>query len=160
MIPWAVQKSHPGALGGGKKGQISLNFHYNVYFKDFYTKLCVSSHNVRYITYHTGFLFGHLGHAPGVGLGDTWGGGSKIYISETQPNLVFELLTWMACQLFDPCTLGPWRGTKRLNIIKFQLQSQFQRFLNQTSPCTLLWCRFFICLSFGIMGFIVERWNY
>ena len=28
--------------------------------------------------------------------------------------------------------LGPWGGAKRSNIIKFQLQSQFQRFLNQT----------------------------
>ena len=28
--------------------------------------------------------------------------------------------------------LGPWGGAKRLNNIKFQLQSQFQRFLNQT----------------------------
>ena len=28
--------------------------------------------------------------------------------------------------------LGPWGGAKRSNIIKYQLQSQFQRFLNQT----------------------------
>ena len=27
---------------------------------------------------------------------------------------------------------GPWGGVKRSNIIKFQLQSQFQRFLYQT----------------------------
>ena len=27
---------------------------------------------------------------------------------------------------------GPWGGAKRSHIIKFQLQSQFQRFLNQT----------------------------
>ena len=27
---------------------------------------------------------------------------------------------------------APWGGAKRSNIIKFQLQSQFQRFLNQT----------------------------
>ena len=33
---------------------------------------------------------------------------------------------------FWPCPLGPWGGAKRSNIIKFQLQSQFQRFLNQT----------------------------
>ena len=35
----------------------------------------------------------------------------------------------------DPAPLGPWGGAKGqllLNIIKFQLQSQFQRFLNQT----------------------------
>ena len=33
---------------------------------------------------------------------------------------------------FGPSPLGPWGGAKRSNIIKFQLQSQFQRFLNQT----------------------------
>ena len=36
---------HPTeALGRGKKSQISLNFNYKVNFKDFLTKLCVSSH--------------------------------------------------------------------------------------------------------------------
>ena len=33
---------------------------------------------------------------------------------------------------FGPCPLGPWGGVKRSNIIKFQLHSQFQRFLYQT----------------------------
>ena len=36
---------------------------------------------------------------------------------------------------FWPCPLGPWGGAKMSNIInfiKFQLQSQFKRFLNQT----------------------------
>ena len=33
---------------------------------------------------------------------------------------------------FWPHPLGPWGGAKRLNIIKFHLLSQFQRFLNQT----------------------------
>ena len=31
-----------------------------------------------------------------------------------------------------PVPLGPWGGAKRSNIIKSQLLSQFQRFLNQT----------------------------
>ena len=35
-------------------------------------------------------------------------------------------------QFFWPRPLGPWGGVKRSNIIKFQLQSQFQRFLFQT----------------------------
>ena len=30
----------PWGPGEGSKGQISLNFHYKVNFKDFYTKLC------------------------------------------------------------------------------------------------------------------------
>ena len=34
--------------------------------------------------------------------------------------------------IFWPCPLVPWGGVKRSNIIKFQLQSQFQRFLYQT----------------------------
>ena len=34
--------------------------------------------------------------------------------------------------LFLPRLLGPWGGVKRSNIIKIQLQSQFQRFLYQT----------------------------
>ena len=33
---------------------------------------------------------------------------------------------------FWPRPVGPLGGAKRSNIIKFQLQSQFQRFLNQT----------------------------
>ena len=33
---------------------------------------------------------------------------------------------------FGSCPLGPWGGAKRSNIIKFQLLSQFQLFLNQT----------------------------
>ena len=35
------------------------------------------------------------------------------------------------CTFFGPAPLGPWGGTKRSNIIKFQLQSQFQRLLYQ-----------------------------
>ena len=33
---------------------------------------------------------------------------------------------------FWPRPLGPWGGAKRSNIIKTQLQSQFERFFNQT----------------------------
>ena len=50
--------------------------------------------NERYKTYQTGFSFGRLGHAPGVGLGSTVGGCVvKIFFSEIQPDLVCELLT-------------------------------------------------------------------
>ena len=42
--------------------------------------------NERYKTYQTGFFFGHLGHAPGVGLGGTVGVvGSKKIISKFNP---------------------------------------------------------------------------
>ena len=48
-------------------------------------------------------------------------------MDEIQPNLVCQLLAWMGVQkhiFFNP---GPWDA-----IIKFQLQSQFQRFLYQS----------------------------
>ena len=45
--------------------------------------------NERYKTYQTGFSFGRLGHAPGVGLGGSWG---QFFFSEIQPDLVCELL--------------------------------------------------------------------
>ena len=38
-----MQPHHFFPLGEGPKGQISLNLNYKVNFKDFYTKLCVSS---------------------------------------------------------------------------------------------------------------------
>ena len=59
-------------------------------------------------------------------------------LDEIQPNLVCELLTWKGCataHFFYPAPWGSREGPKGqilLNIIKFQLQSQFQRFLNQT----------------------------
>ena len=34
--------------------------------------------------------------------------------------------------IFGPRPLGHWGGAKRSNIIKSELQSQFQRFLDQT----------------------------
>ena len=34
--------------------------------------------------------------------------------------------------MFWPCPLGPCGGVKRSNIIKFQLQNQFETFLYQT----------------------------
>ena len=63
--------------GEGPKGQISLNFIKfqlqsisNIFKPNF---VCLLT-NERYKTYHTGFSFGCLGHAPGVGLGGTVGG--------------------------------------------------------------------------------------
>ena len=51
--------------------------------------------NKRYKTYQTGFSFGRLGHALGVGLGGTVGvGGFGVFFSsEVTPDLVCELLT-------------------------------------------------------------------
>ena len=74
--------------------------------------------NERYKTYQTGFSFGSLGHAPGVGLGGTVGvEWSRIFFfSEIQPDLVCELLTTMAHAtaqfFFVPTPLGPGEGPK------------------------------------------------
>ena len=69
----------PGALGRGQKVKISLNI---IKFQ-------------KYKTYQTGFSFGRLGHAPGVGLRGTVGGlgGQFFFFFEIQPDLVSELLT-------------------------------------------------------------------
>ena len=98
--------------------------------------MCLLTHE-RYKTYQMGFSFGRLGHAPGVGLRGTVGGlgGQIFFFIEIQPDLVCDLVTWMAhapTPFLGPHPLGPWGGAKRSNIIKSELQSQFQRFLNQT----------------------------
>ena len=87
----------PWGLGEGPKGQISLNLNYKVNYKGFYTKLCVSSHKWKiYYIYQTGFSFCHLGYAQGRDLRVPWGVGGQFFFSEIQPDLVCELLTWMA----------------------------------------------------------------
>ena len=75
-----------------------------------------------------GGTWGHRGGGGGGGAG-----GSKNFFSQIQPGLVCELLTWMAhatAQVFGspPPGWGLGEGPKRSNIIKSQLQSQFQRF--------------------------------
>ena len=94
--------------------------------------MCLLKHE-RYKTYHRGFSFGRLGHAPGVGLrGTVWGLGGQNFFFKIQPDLVCELLTLMAhapAPFFG--SPGPRGGAKRSNIIKSELQSQFQSFLNQ-----------------------------
>ena len=57
--------------GEGSKGQISFDFNYKVNFKIFVPNFVCVLTNERYKTYQTGFLFCHLGHALGVGLGGT-----------------------------------------------------------------------------------------
>ena len=90
--PWVPDK--------GPKGQISLNiikFQLQSQLQRFFNQiLCVFSHMKDKKTYQTGFSFGRLGHAPGVGLRGTvggLGGVKKIFFFEIQPDLVCELLT-------------------------------------------------------------------
>ena len=56
--------------------------------------MCLLTHE-RYKTYQTGFSFGGLGHALGVGLGGTVGGWGvkKKFFHKIQPDLVCEFLT-------------------------------------------------------------------
>ena len=98
--------------------------------------MCLLTHE-RYKTYQTGFSFGRLGHAPGVGLRGTVGGlGVKnfFFSKSNQIWCVSYLHEWHMHRrhFWGPHPLGPWGGAKRSNIIKSELQSQFQRFLNQT----------------------------
>ena len=53
--------------------------------------MCLLTHE-RYKIYQMGFSFGHLGHAPGVGLGGTVGS-NFFFLSEIHLDLVCELLT-------------------------------------------------------------------
>ena len=126
-----------GPWGGAKRSNIikisiakSISKIYKPYF------VCLLT-NERYKTYQTGFSFGRLGHAPGVGLGGTVGGCGvkKIFFPKfNQIWCVSYLHEWhmQRHHFLGPRPLGPWGGAKRSNIIKSELQSQFQRFLNQT----------------------------
>ena len=98
--------------------------------------------HIKGIQHQTGFTFGRLGHALGVmGLVGAGGGVKSVRLSVAQSpepldempsNLMCELLTWMGSATALLLDLGPGGGAKRSNIVKFQWQSQFQRFLNQT----------------------------
>ena len=55
--------------GEGPKSHISLNYIYKVNFEIFIPNfVCVLTNRI-YKTYGTEFIFCHLGHAPGMGLG-------------------------------------------------------------------------------------------
>ena len=54
-------------------------------------------------------------------------------LDEIQPNFAVSCIHEWGVQWHNFFGPAPWGGAKRSNIIKFQLQSQFQRFLNQNS---------------------------
>ena len=96
--------------------------------------MCLLTHE-RYKTYQTGFSFGRLDHAQGSDLGVPLGvWGSIFFLKFNQIWFVSYLHEWHMHwhRFLGPRPLGPWGGAKRSNIIKSELQSQFQRFLNQT----------------------------
>ena len=146
---WGVQRhifsgSAPWGSWEGPKGQIhvrSLNIikfqllsHFQRFVKPNF--VCLLK-NERYKIYQTGFSFGPLGHTPGVGLGGTVGGCGvkKIFFSKFNQILCVSYLHEWHMQrhhFLGPRPFGPWGGAKRSNIIRSELQSQSQRFLNQT----------------------------
>ena len=97
--------------------------------------MCLLTHE-RYKTYQKGFSFGRLGHAPEAGLRGTVGGlvVNFFFLKFNQIWCVSCLHEWHLHRhhFLGPRPLGPWGGAKRSNIIKSELQSQFQRFLDQT----------------------------
>ena len=92
--------------------------------------------NERYKTNQTGFLFGRLGHARGVGLGGTGGvGGQKFYFSKfNQIWCVSYSHVWHERwhNIFGPRPWGLWEGPKaQISFFKFQLVNS-KDFLKQT----------------------------
>ena len=136
----------PGALGRGQKVKYHLiyinKFQLQSQFQRFFNQtFCVFSHmkDIKHI-YQTGFSFGRLGHAPGVRTyGYHWGfEGSKFFFRNSTRFGVWVSYMNGTCTgiiFWVPAPWGLGEGPKdqiSLNIIKFQLQSQFQRFLNLT----------------------------
>ena len=162
-------------LGIGSKGQISFNFNFKVNFKDFYSKLCVCSHKWKK-TYQTSFLFCHLGHALGVGLGLHRGQNQIMScclsvmlslpkpLEEIQPNLVCELLTWMGrptSNCFGRAPWGPGEGSKG-QIFNFNYKVNFKDFIPnfvcyhkwryKTYQTSFLFCRLGHAIGVGLGG--------
>ena len=73
--------------------------------------------NERYITYQTGFSFGHLGHAQGLDLwyhGGVGGPKNFFFRNSTKFGVCFTYMYWdMHWHNFlGPHPLGPWGGPK------------------------------------------------
>ena len=131
----------PWGPGEGPKGQISVNiikFQLQSQFQRFFNQtLCFFSHmkNIKHI--RRDFHLATWVMPQGWDLGVPWGVGKvKIFffLKFTQIWCVSYLHEWHMHHrhFLGPRPLGPWGGAKRSNIIKSELQSQFQRFLNQT----------------------------
>ena len=137
----------PGAPGRGQKVKCHLISITKSISKTFNPNFVCVLTNERYKTYQTGFLWCRLGHALGVRLGVLRGQNqipSCCLSVMLSPPKQFDEFNQIWCvdyfhewgvqrqNCFWPRPLGPRGGVKRWNIIQFQLQSQFQRFLFQT----------------------------
>ena len=129
----------PWGPGEGPKGQISLNiitFQLQSQFQRFFNQtLCVFSHmkDIKHI--RRDFHLVAWVMPKGSDLGVLWGGWGSIFFSKfNQIWCVSYSHEWHTHRrhFLGPHPLGPWGGAKRSNIIKSDLHSQFQRFLNQT----------------------------
>ena len=129
---------HPlGPWGGAKRSNI-IKSQSQSQFKRFLNQtLCVFSlmKDIKHIRrdFHSVAWFIPQGWNKGV----PWGvGGSKNFFPKfNQIWCVSYLHQWhmQRYNFLGPRLLGPWGGAERPNIIKFQLQSQFQRFLDFVS---------------------------
>ena len=130
----------PWGPGEGPKGQISLNiikFQLLSQFQRFLNQtLCVFS-QMKDIKHIDGIFIWPPGSCP---RGGTWGyrgglwGQNFFFPKFNQICCVSYLHEWhmQRHHFLGPRPLGPWGGAKRSNIMKSEIQSQFQRFLNQT----------------------------
>ena len=139
---WRVQRHIffcPASWGPGEgpEGQISLNiikFQLQSQFQRCFNQtLCVFSHmkDTKYIRrdFHLATWF----MPQRWDLGVPWGLGGQRKIPKFKQIWCLSYLNdWHMHHILGPGPLGPWGGAKRSNIIKSELQSQFQRFLNQT----------------------------
>ena len=127
--------------GEGPKGQISLNiikFQLQSQFQRFLNQtLCVFSHmkdlkHIRRDFYSAAWVMPQ-GSDFGVPWG-VWGVKKNFFSNFNQTWCVSYSHEWRMHQyhFWGPRPLGPWGGAKRSNIFKPELQSHFQRFLNQT----------------------------
>ena len=86
--------------------------------------------NERYKTYQTGFPFGRLGHAPGMGMG-----GSKLFFFRNSTRfgvwVTYMNGTCKGTMFLVHASWGLVEGPKG-QIILYLNYSQFQRYLNQT----------------------------
>ena len=111
---WGVQRPWGGAKRSNiiKYHSISITKSISKIFKANFVRLLT---NEKSKTYQTGFSYGRLGHASGVGLGVLWGvGGQKKFPKIDQSGCMSYLHEWHMQQqkFWVPRPLGPWGGAK------------------------------------------------
>ena len=127
----------PTPWGGAKRSNI-IKFQLQSQFQRFLSQtLCVFSQMKSIKHFRRDFHLVAWVMPQGWDLGVPWvvRGGVNFFFKRNSTRFgVCYLHEWhmQRHNLFGPRPLGPWVGAKRSNIIKSQLQSRFQRFLNQT----------------------------